>query len=130
MIRVTELLVSEDTNGEVNKLEFKTVQELIEYGYFYFLMSQGEHIIGTSEYKDNGDEQIDREVVGEFLKTIEGKRGVMYVWSVEYDCSYWFIEIDSEHYSELLTQPNIPHEDYGVIDCSSLREITQRVMGL
>jgi len=127
MIKVTELLVTEDGECGVNELQFASVSDLTQYEWFQQLMDQG-GVETAPTYTDNSGQAIEQDVVEEFKNKIDGKKGVVYSWSVEYDANWWFIEIDdSKSLVDMLTIDHAVVGDDGDIevDCTNLREIAE-----
>lgn len=133
MIRITELLSDEDGVTSINKMEFASIKALCAYKFFCSLVSQGS-VVEEPGNVDNFGEPIEQKFVDQFKKEIAEKKGVLYDWSVEYDTSTWFMEIDEEHKAELLTISHVWYDDYGnlqdvessathKVDCTKLREI-------
>lgn len=123
MINVTEFMRDEDWIVSIEQLRFENVDKLTELEHFDCIEHDGliiesvdEHFYGECGDLKEGQCSLYEEaqsVEGEqgplvyekevkrFKKMIEGKRGVLVTWSVEYDSCLWFIETDNE--ADLLT---------------------------
>jgi hypothetical protein len=90
MIKVTELMINEDGEYSIDSREFGSVEEFKEFEWFEQL-SEGE-VTDKPEYKDNFDKEMNAAYVDRFKRKIQGKKGIIVDWGVEYDRSYAFIE--------------------------------------
>jgi hypothetical protein len=135
MIKVTEIMINEDGETSINALQFGSVSELTQYEYFGALMAQGGVAEMTDDelWIDNFGEPLPNDKVEEFKRLIQGKKGVLYSWSVEYDHSIWFFEIDPVHNDELLALSSTgisdgDEEEEYVHDCSILKNIVEECL--
>lgn len=124
MIKVVELMSGED-GVFINEYKFKDVGDLTKFDWFHQLMCQGEVVKDDVEFIDNFGEHFDQEIIEEFRSKINNK-GVLYEWSVEYDASYWFIEIDDQKIlADMLTIDHVVIGDDVEVDCANLRKIAE-----
>jgi hypothetical protein len=103
MIKVTELMVTEDGEYSIDSREFASVAEFKQFEWFDEL-SDG-CVVDKPVYKDNFGEDMNAAYVDKFKTKIQGKNGIIVDWGVEYDRSYAFIEYSgsSEERALLLT---------------------------
>jgi hypothetical protein len=109
MIKVTELMITEDGEVAVQEMKFKDEVALSEYEWFDQLVSQY-HLPDDDgpvmHFTDNFGNPFPENDVKDFLNRIGDREGIMVLWSVEYDASYWFVEIDRTDRAVLLTSPH------------------------